>query len=73
VRNLRQYLTITEAADFLGVSTSTLRNWDDADKLPAVRNPVNRYRLYRREDLEAFLRRLTTGGRPQKAARRRRA
>jgi DNA (cytosine-5)-methyltransferase 1 len=48
-------MTITEAAGLLGVSTSTLRNWDRAGKLKAARNPMNRYRLYRREDVEELL------------------
>ena len=56
--NLRDYLTIKEAAAFLGVSPKTLRAWDRAGKLKPVRHPLNRYRLYLREDLEAFLRKL---------------
>ncbi len=59
--NLREYLTIREAADLVGVSTSTLRAWDRAGKLKAARNPMNRYRLYRREDLNALLAGLATG------------
>ena len=57
--NLRNYLTVKAAAAFLGVSPRTLRYWDRTDKLKPVRHPLNRYRLYRREDLEAFLRKLT--------------
>ncbi len=56
--NLRDFITIQQAADLIGVSPATLRNWDRSGKLKAVRNPANRYRLYRREDIEAFLRRL---------------
>ena len=40
----------------IGVSPAILRNWDRGGKLRAVRNPANRYRLCRREDIEAFLR-----------------
>ena len=58
MRNLQEYLTIREAADLVGVSPSTLRAWDRAGKLRATRNPMNRYRLYRREDIERFLARL---------------
>ena len=54
--NLQNYATIKEAAAFLGVSPKTLRAWDRAGKLKPVRHPLNRYRLYLREDLEAFLR-----------------
>jgi MerR family copper efflux transcriptional regulator len=50
------YLTVKAAAAYLGVSPSTLRNWDRAGKLSPQRHPINRYRLYRRVDLEALLR-----------------
>ncbi len=56
--SLQDYLTIKEAAGLVGVSPKTLRAWDRAGKLRPVRHPLNRYRLYLREDLEAFLRRL---------------
>jgi excisionase family DNA binding protein len=56
--NLRDWMTVGEAADFLGVSAATLRNWDRAGKVKAARHPVNRYRLYRRGDLERLLRQL---------------
>lgn len=55
MRNLRDFITIQQAADMIGVSSATLRNWDRAGKLKAVRNPANRYRLYRRHDIESFL------------------
>ena len=54
-QNFGQYLTVGEAADFLGVSAATLRNWDRLGKVRAARYPVNRYRLYRPEQLEALL------------------
>lgn len=53
--NLAGYLTVGEAAEQLGVSRSTLRNWDKAGKLMAYRNPVNGYRLYLREELERLI------------------
>lgn len=56
--NLQAYLTIRQAADLIGVSPSTLRAWDRAGKLRAARNPMNRYRLYRREHMEALLERI---------------
>jgi DNA (cytosine-5)-methyltransferase 1 len=73
MRNLRDFITIRQAADMIGVSPATLRNWDRSGKLKAVRNPMNRYRLYRREDLEAFLARLAQADVPEQSARRRRA
>jgi excisionase family DNA binding protein len=55
LQNLRAYLTVAEAADFLGVSPNTVRAWDAAGKLKARRNPANGYRLYRKSELEGFL------------------
>ena len=59
--NLRAFITIPQAADIIGVSPTTLRNWDRAGKLKAVRIPANRYRLYRGEDIKAFLARIQKG------------
>jgi excisionase family DNA binding protein len=53
--NLAGFLTVGEAARLVGVSRATLRNWDKAGKLRAVRHPMNGYRLYRRTDLECIL------------------
>lgn len=56
MEKLDEYLTIKEAAEFLGVSPNTLRNWGRNGKLPVHRNPANDYRLFKRCDLEEFLR-----------------
>jgi excisionase family DNA binding protein len=67
LRNLGEYLTVKEAAAFLGVTTKTLRNWDSAGKLRPHRHPLNGYRLYRLETLQALLAkaaRATDGGHP---------
>jgi len=53
--SLDDYLTIKKAAAFLGVSPSTLRNWDKTRKLSSYRHPINRYRLYLKADLQALL------------------
>ena len=52
---LRDYLRISEAAEYLGVSPNTLPNWENAGKVVAVRHPVNGYRLFKRNDLDALL------------------
>jgi MerR family transcriptional regulator, copper efflux regulator len=49
------YLKIKKAAEFLGVHPNTLRNWERNKKITTHRNPLNRYRLYKKEDLEALL------------------
>jgi len=46
------YITIKEAADILGVSALTLRNWDKSGKFPARRHPMNNYRVYRLSEVE---------------------
>ncbi|MDP9315687.1 MAG: MerR family DNA-binding transcriptional regulator [Chloroflexota bacterium] len=53
--NLRDYLTIKQAATFLGVAPNTLRNWERAGKLTTYRHPLNSYRLYKQIELEALL------------------
>jgi MerR family transcriptional regulator, copper efflux regulator len=55
VVKLRDYLRISEAAEYLGVSPNTLRNWENAGKVVAVRHPLNGYRLFKRKDLDALL------------------
>lgn len=55
LKNLADYLTVGEAAKILGVSRSTMRNWDKAGKLNPCRHPVNGYRLYDRNELTALL------------------
>jgi len=52
---LSDYLTIGDAAEYLGISKDTLRRWDRAGKLTARRHPVSRYRLYVRKELDALL------------------
>lgn len=53
--NIRDYLTIKEAAAFLGVSPNTLRNWERTGKLTTYRHPLNGYRLYKQVELAALL------------------
>ena len=52
---LSDYLMTAEAAEFLGVSQNTLRTWAKEGKIQVHVNPVNNYRLFRREDLQEFL------------------
>jgi MerR family copper efflux transcriptional regulator len=58
VERLSDYLRISEAAKYLGVSPNTLRNWVNAGKVVAIRHPVNDYRLFKREDLENLLKKV---------------
>ncbi len=52
---LNEYLTIKEAAEYLGVSQNTLRNWGREGKIRERRHPVNGYRLFSKADLDTLL------------------
>lgn len=54
--NLRDLLSISDAAKMVGVSPATLRRWDRSGKFKAIKHPISNFRLYRREELQAFLR-----------------
>ena len=62
---MREFLRISDAAEYLGVSPNTRRNWERAGKIAAHRHPVNRYRLFKREDLDAVLRKAERPSRRQ--------
>lgn len=47
-------LTISQAAEILGVSVDTLRRWDDSGKLIAIKKEGGTHRYYREKDLEIF-------------------
>ena len=59
MKNLKDYVTVKEAAQILGVAPLTLRRWDNSSKLRAYRNPVNGYRLYKKSELKLFLKRVS--------------
>lgn len=46
--------TISQAAQYLGVSLNTLRRWDMSGKLVAIRKNGGTHRYYREKDLEIF-------------------
>ena len=55
---MKDYLQIKEAAEYLNVTTKTMRNWDEAGKLKPYRNPMNKYRLYKKADLDKLLKKI---------------
>lgn len=57
--NLADFVTVTAAAERLGVSPLTIRRWCDAGKLEHTRHPINGYRLFDPADLDKFLRRVS--------------
>jgi excisionase family DNA binding protein len=55
-----EWLTLGQAAKFLGVAQSTIRKWSDLGRVPAFYTPGG-HRRYKRADLEAFLQRSGPG------------
>lgn len=54
-KKLNEYLKRDEAAEYLGVSPTTLLNWEREGKLLVYRHPMNNHRLYDKEELDALL------------------
>lgn len=50
-----EYLKVKAAAEYLGCTKNTLRNWEKQGKIIVFRHPVNKYRLYNRLDLDNML------------------
>ena len=55
---LDSYLTVAEAAEHLGVSPNTIRNWGRDGKIKELRHPINNYRLFRAVDLNKLLKKV---------------
>jgi excisionase family DNA binding protein len=51
-----EWLTLGQAARYLGVAQSTIRKWSDSGRMRVYKTP-GRHRRYRRDDLDAFLER----------------
>ena len=58
--NEPDWLTLGQAAKYLGVAQSTIRKWSDVGRVPAFYTPGG-HRRYRRSDLDAFLERSGPG------------
>jgi excisionase family DNA binding protein len=58
------WLTLGQAAKYLGVAQSTIRKWSDHGRVPAFYTPGG-HRRYRRPDLDSFLNRSGPGGSTQ--------
>jgi excisionase family DNA binding protein len=57
--NEPDWLTLGQAAKYLGVAQSTIRKWSDLGRVPTFYTPGG-HRRYRRRDLDAFLERSGT-------------
>ena len=62
---LTDYVLTAEAAEILGVAQNTLRKWAERGDIPMHRNPANAYRLFKRSDLEKFLKRVAMSAKPR--------
>jgi excisionase family DNA binding protein len=58
------WLTLGQAAKYLGVAQSTIRKWSDTGRVPAFYTPGG-HRRYRRMDLDSFLERSGPGAKPK--------
>lgn len=65
IKKICHYLSSGDAAKFLGVTKTTLKNWDISGKLIAKRNPVNGFKLYKFDDLDALLNQLANSDSPR--------
>jgi excisionase family DNA binding protein len=63
---LNDYLKTADAAEHLGVSQNTLRKWAEQGKIPVHRNPANGYRLFKRADLDRFLKQVEKPAKPSR-------
>lgn len=50
-----EFLTIKQAAKAIGVTTLTLRNWDNSGKFTATRHPINNYRVYKKAEVDMLI------------------
>lgn len=62
---LTEYLHTAAAAEYIGVAQNTLRKWAARGDIPMHRNPANGYRLFKRSDLDGFLKKTATPVKPK--------
>ncbi len=57
---MSDYIKIGQAAKLLGVSPSTLRNWEKENKIAVYRHSISNFRMYKISDLEDILNKIRT-------------
>jgi excisionase family DNA binding protein len=56
---LSEHLYTAAAAKYIGVAQNTISKWAARRDIPVHRNPANGYRLFRRDELDAFLKKVS--------------
>lgn len=59
--NIEEFCYISDASSILGVCKATLRLWEKMGKIKAYRHPINRYRMYKRAELNQLVNSITKG------------
>ncbi len=59
MKKFNDFFKIKDAAQFLGVTENTLRNWENKQKIKVYLHPQNGYRLYDTNDLKQLLSQFT--------------
>ena len=57
----KEFITIKEASEMLGVSKDTLRRWDKAGKIKTKRHPMNNFRIYDPAEVDALRKAILEG------------
>ena len=55
----KEYYSLNEVSEILGKSKETLRRWDRDGKFKAVREPISQYRIYKKEQVNSLLEKLS--------------
>ena len=50
----KEYYSLNEVSEILGKSKETLRRWDRDGKFTAVREPISKYRIYKKEQITLY-------------------
>ncbi len=56
---IKDYYSLAEASKILGKSKETLRRWDRDGKFNAAREPISKYRIYKKEQINSLLEQLS--------------
>lgn len=53
--NKQNHLKVAEVAKLFNVHPDTIRRWESKGLLLSIRHPMNKYRLFRQEDVQRLL------------------